>query len=426
MRQLFLGHGMIDFTCEMCGAEYCVDDDKAGKLARCKDCGQDITVPLKTGSPPAPMPVAPPPESSTTTDVESSIAASNTSASSTAVPAEFLKSWSQFQTPEGRKAARIGRPLDPHAEATNRKRNLIMIGAALFIGFIMPVCIASALSPSLRISMFNIEGMGESGIGWAGVVTLAFPLIAGALVLILQPLNARPRGVALISLFVVQLIVVLIGSDLINLENLLGRELRLVTFVYVMSFGSFWGLLICARARWYRPDATAGYIVGVVGALCTFVIFFVPFEGSMGIRNVFQVMRFAPVIGAFAIVGSLLVLATALVTVVNTPGRPLETVSKTARLAYVLLLCSWLVSAMIIAIPIVQGMMHAGQIAAAFIMFIKALLWIGGLLLLVPVGVTDLIIGDPDIDYSRCLKCSYDLRAAADRLCPECGLQNPV
>lgn len=438
------GLRMIEFQCEMCDAEYCVDDDRAGMLARCKECGQEITVPpapvpdsviaplidplesepndatVATGAPEAtdPTPASPPP-----TQAPSS---PSTARPTPALPASAIRSWSSFSTPEGRKAARLGRPLDPHAEEVNRKRNVAFVGVMLIIGFIMPVCVASPYSSSLQFSLVNIEGLGESGIGWQGVFLLLFPLIAGIVTLILAPLAPRTRGPVLIVLAVSKIVVVVLAINETGVARLFGPSLQMLTFVYVLSLGMIWGLLVGCRARWYRPSAKIAYGVGVIGALCTLLIYFVPFEGTPGIVNVFQLVSLAPVIGALLVLASLLIIGAAVMSLVNAPNRRLETNANTARLTYVIMLLSFGACLLAILVSVIDAADHAAMFVAGLTATIKGVCWMGGVLLLLPMGLTDVIIGDASIDYSRCIKCNYDLRAAADRMCPECGLQNPV
>lgn len=437
---LVWGLRMIEFQCEMCDAEYSVDDDRAGMLARCKECGQELTVPPANpceSEPGESKPVATVPgDLSCSPEAEPAIDASPTSKTPTSssspsrpvppLPASVMRSWSSFSTPEGRKAARLGRPLDPGAEESNRKRNVVIVGIMLIVGFLMPVCVASPMSTSMRLSLVNIEALGQSGIGWQGVFSMLFPLVAGIVTLVAVPLAPRKRGAVLIAMAVSQVVVVVIALDGFGLGQVLGPNLNVVAFVYVLFLGMIWGLLAGCRARWYRPNAKPAYAVGVTGALCTLVLYFAPFEGPPAISNVFRLVSLAPVMGALLVLATLLIIGAALISLVNVPSRQLESSSNTARLTFVILLLSFGACLLLLLVWVMESVDHAGMVVSVITVCIKGVCWIGGMMLLLPMGITDLIVGDAAIDYSRCIKCNYDLRAAADRMCPECGLQNPV
>ena len=51
---------MIAFTCSNCGKTFRVPDEYAGRSARCRICGNQVTVPTVSAAP-APVPVEPPP-----------------------------------------------------------------------------------------------------------------------------------------------------------------------------------------------------------------------------------------------------------------------------------------------------------------------------------------------------------------------------
>jgi hypothetical protein len=70
------------------------------------------------------------------------------------------------------------------------------------------------------------------------------------------------------------------------------------------------------------------------------------------------------------------------------------------------------------------------QILIMFVtVFIKFIPMLVAMLLVTPVGVTDIIVGeaqDPDESPFACIKCGYDLSHTPGRPCPECGAVQPV
>lgn len=399
---------MIEFQCERCFEAYCMDDDKAGLRARCKVCSTEFTVP------PAPQ-------------TPSGMAESSSPSSGQTLG----ESSSRELTPAGRELALRGRPFEPAAEEKNRKRNIIWLGVALIVVFLLPTVdevFWTGDEMELEIAWPNIEGLSEPDVSWQQLFGHLFPGVAGLLIILLTTLQCfrkSTRGPGLVLLGVT-VIGVGLTNDEVGIHPLLNGEFNEDSAIALLFIAAVTGLVLAARARWYRPDSKPLYIIGAIGGVSVLALLLIPFHGKSAIMGPFDLMPFLPIIGAGMMLAMLAVLGASLLTLTNTPRRPLRAASNTSRLIFKLLVACILFVSLIPIVSSFQDEFRVLMFLATCVNTLGGVLWAGGIVILLPIGIADLMLADAAIDFNACMKCGYDLRGSADRVCPECGLQNPV
>jgi len=168
------------------------------------------------------------------------------------------------------------------------------------------------------------------------------------------------------------------------------------------------GLFAGARCCWYRPGHTAGYLLGIAGGVLAILMLVLPISPGLAadtdvaaVTVPFKLLEsdstrdlvkgwilLAPMIGIA--LAALLCLCNAPITG-SRASRPL------AGMAATVLLLGALVGA---AGPMVAGMCFAEKLRMMVVLsalagFAKFGAWFGGLLMIVPAGAVDLLIGRP-------------------------------
>ena len=396
---------MIEFQCDGCDATYRVSDEKAGIRSRCKECNTEFTVP--------PAPAAPPVQQSELGRGGGPAGEGRLSMSSITSSSSGVRATQRF-------AATGGRPLPPAVEEANRRRNIMLLGAVLIAGFLLPtLSVGFSMGGSrMKWEFPNIEGLTQSGNPWQMDFVLAFPAAAGFLLLLLANMGRVPkaiRGGAMIAA-VASLIGVVITAEQSGVRAMLEGMLSTSGLQSLLGIVALAGLVLAARARWYRPNSNALFILGAIGAVATLGLLFFPFNGEFAVATPFQMMRFMPIAGVGLLLSMGALFVAALLSLSNTCGRVPEQSSNTSRLIFRLLLAS---IGFVLLIPIFASFQVGFNIVALFAGFLsvaKLFCWVGGIMLLLPTGIGDLILGDAAPSQPRHSHPDDGVRAAPNQV----------
>ncbi len=445
---------LIEVKCPSCGQGYRVNDDRAGGSAKCKKCGGVIMVPRPgtsvldtdlelpitgasrsqgTSKPPR-LPTSntipgPATAKSSNHDLPGNI--SDAGAHDIAAPAPAS---SEEYKPRYRRRGvdplLEGRPYDGAAEVDARRRSIVVVGIVLIAGFLMPACEPTGMG-GFEISFPNIAQLGSEFLGLTEKLMLLFPLMAGIGALALAATVLPPsRGIVLLVMGLVPVLVSFADSRVMSMfdDSMIGDSISQAGVMGLLLVAGSTGIYVGSRVRWYRPSKLYSYYFGLAGAVALLLFLCLPVGGTMLIVTPFQVIKesFFGGLGMLIAVG--LLLTSAVLSLVNTPNQNPSGASRIASIAFRCLLGSWVIvpSTLILAL-VGQGLQMGAPMTFLLTIvlgFFKIALWIGGMLLLTPMGAVDIMLGQPITDPHACVQCGYDLRGSRDRACPECGHQN--
>ena len=244
---------------------------------------------------------------------------------------------------------------------------------------------------------------------WAVKFMALYPGLAGVVVLVLGgAARGIGRSIALIALGVLPFLVLAGAPEGQALAMPMGHGLLAslgspsMTAWFLTSLAGFVGVFVGSRARCFRPASMAAAVIGFVGGivyLIALVLPVLPSElGTIELLAPFRLLneRGMEVFGAAWLAGIGFMIPAALLCILNLGQR--ADPARLARTAFTLLVVGCSLAG---AIAFIQPVSQLGEVAeplrgivlgAVITMTGKLVCWMLGLLLLVPVGLTDLVI----------------------------------
>ena len=275
-----------------------------------------------------------------------------------------------------------------------RGARIMWLGIILVIGAVMPV-----IAGRQGVAFINFELLGERGVPGMAKFMALYPLLAGIAVIVLGVVAMGiGRSIALCAMGLLPVIVLLADRDIGRAVSRISRQGSGIGGQFVISLLGSAGILIGSRILRYRWRSRIGGIVGTVGAGLTLISLFVPFDargigrGLMAVTLPFKVFETAPVMGAGLLIQMACIITAAALCIVSLVNRD---ASRTLG-GWILSLWVWAAVAAIVGV-IGQSLgtfrhVNGEQVVMILVAVVKFSCWIGGILLLVPVGVTDLIV----------------------------------
>ena len=292
-------------------------------------------------------------------------------------------------------ALALGAAADPF------RSSAIMAGILLLVGFAMPV-----LGPDSRVIFPNFEAFGEFGDGGALRFQVLFPGIAGILV-VLAGLRARGWGRAglLLGLGLIEALSLLaLTGESSSLQREFGGTGA--TTVMLLAILSWTTLLIGAHSATVRHDSRAPAIIGSIGAALFLLYMFLPLLkfGPNGTQilaaipfKMLDAPREAPTQVLVGGIASLLVVLTGFAASLLA-FLSLGSAQVRKKLAAPGRMLVWLNLAFLLGTFVAaSGAVHANSgmapSVAGYILFIaKGLAWLLGILILMPLGASELVV----------------------------------
>ena len=340
---------MIAFSCSRCHKRYRVSLDRAGRWAKCPACGNRMSIPYQSEL-----------------------------AGMMQVPAPYLRAYVPLSF-----------------EARLRSRNMILLGVVLLVGFLMPVVDGA----DMVFPNFTVFSAG--GAPWQLFVIMLAPGVAGLAMILLACLDRHPvRGVITIALPLLPILVLMTDEKVRLSFSFIFEEVagEFVLAVVLLNLGWI-GLLVGARSRWYRPRKPAAYWIGLAGAIAFGVFLVLPImpadAGRIPAVTAIRMLEVPPIrLVAFGVVAwiACTVLAGVLCCITG-PGRSAGFARRRARAAFRLLAAGGIALGLCISIAMLQNAGAADAVALVFTALVKFGCWGVGMILLLPTGITDLVVG---------------------------------
>ncbi|MCP4375100.1 MAG: hypothetical protein GY794_02800 [bacterium] len=345
---------MIHFSCDNCAKKFNVPSDKGGETAKCPGCGHLLYIPLTDGAQPHQAP----------------------------------------HRPSRRRHHHTGSKNHP-SQASRQRANMIFLGAILLIGFVMPIIMVNPFTQERDVLFLN---MSFDNTPFLASVFLLAPGVAGISLLILQGVAKHPvRGIAIISLAVLPILLALIDLQIIEFLGPIVEFAQTEAAFYMLVF--FLGLFVAPvvllagiRSRGYRPESTLAYWFGVSGAAAWFIFLILPIlpseAGHIFLMFPIRLMSHTGVGGGSMglLIMTICMSISALICIINKPSAEIKNARKQANLAFRVLLAGFILSQLCASTQIIRSF-------PGFMLTIKFMCWFGGMFLLLPAGITDLIVG---------------------------------
>jgi hypothetical protein len=289
-----------------------------------------------------------------------------------------------------------------------RTANLRVLGVFLLIAFALPVLRFKRTESGFTVAPYflNVGDLAEPYEPPVLKFQLVYPAIAGVLLIILAPaLRNYVRSVCIIVLGLIPVIALLASRAVSRaFHELAGSLVQLGSFPEaILGWLAFVWLYVGARARWYRPGSLAAYIVGAAGGglyIIQLVLPVLPKElGSIPVVFAFKGLKWKEFLaGAVgSIIQMLYFVAAAIVCLANYP-RKTPSVRSVAGRAF-----SLMVTGICFAVAGALGNVFyvtataggnverlADLVEASGV--VKSIVWFGAILLMIPFGLTDLIV----------------------------------
>jgi hypothetical protein len=275
---------------------------------------------------------------------------------------------------------------------------MILLGVILLIGFVMPIILYNPFTTARHGEFINITIMGMDGVPIPLKVFYLAPGVAGMGLLILQGLTRHPvRGIVVIFLVLIPILIALTNSQIVEFLRVSTRYIPAeAAFLMLVEFlGMFVApvaLLVGVRSRGYRPGSSVAYWFGVAGAGAWFTFLVIPaLPAEAGYIFLMAPIKLIGQGGATGKSIGLLVMMvctsiSAILCIINKPTSDIRKVRNQTNLAF------WtLVSGFVVFMLCISGQFITGF--PSFINTIKHLCWFLGMGLLLPAGITDLVVG---------------------------------
>ena len=270
---------------------------------------------------------------------------------------------------------------------------MILLGVILLIGFVMPI-----VTHQRDAEFINITIVGQDGAPMPVKVIFLAPGLAGIGLLMLQGFTKHPvRGIAVLFLASTPILAILSNLQTVRglrmVQALVPDEAVLqMLAVFLGLFVAPVAMLVGVRSRGYRPDSPVAYWFGVVGAGAWFIFLVIPaLPAEAGSIFLMVPIKLINRDGAGGEAMGLLILMvctsiSAILCIVNRPSADIPKVRSQANLAFWTLVAGFIVFMLCISGQAIKNF-------PTFLGTIKYLCWFTGMFLLLPVGITDLVVG---------------------------------
>jgi len=282
--------------------------------------------------------------------------------------------------------------------AGRQRANLILLGVILLIGFTIPVVQVHYSTGARNVEFINIMIVAQDSAPISVKILYLIPGIAGIGLFVLQGVTRHPvRGIVIIFLAATPVLIALTDLQNVGVQSLRQKHLPpeaafLMLVVFLGLIVAPMAMLVGIRSRSYRPDSPLAYWFGVAGAGAWFIFLAAPVLGAeQGTMFMMLPIKMINQSGVDGVSMGLLVLMacasiSAAICIINRPTTDALKAQNLANMAHWTLLVGFVVFILCLSGKFINGFQ-------ALMGILKSLCWFGGMFLLLPTGVTDLVVG---------------------------------
>lgn len=277
------------------------------------------------------------------------------------------------------------------------------IGIALLIAFILPII-------GREIVFLNIQGLFEKSVPGVMKIELLYPLLAGAAAFMIAKMKRSPeKAGALISLGIFPFLFLFVDRSVREAFSGIAGGLPgggSMGANLILSALAIFGILAGAQASRIRADLDLAAYVAAAGAGLYVLVLFIPIKGQFTFLQPFKQITQKDPSGAGVMVISGLVSLAALVLMVLVVIKCFQLLQVGANREVLgnAIIKLWLAQffvygAFLVYVLIVSAGKSGGDAGTIFLSFLstvpKFFLWIFGLYLLIPLGLSEFILLSP-------------------------------
>jgi hypothetical protein len=311
---------------------------------------------------------------------------------------------------QGRSNYYGGPPAVPTAHEPSedaRRRGMIWLGVVVLIGFLMPLILVTWRET--KVVFLNFEVFGRDEVPAGIKLFCLYPGIAGVVVILLAALSrgvARSAVVAGLGVLFVLLLVVLEDEKGMGFfQGFFGEAPAGASASLLLFLLAFLGLFIGSRARCHRPASQVAAIIGIVGGILYGVNLLLPVlpeeAGTLQLIAPFKMIEHGRESGAVIMAVGLLgmmacLISSSVLCILNIAHRP--NAQGIAQKAFLLLVLAFVVLGGAVLVSWVVAVSESSRpgrgdrVGAELVNLAKMVCWLAGMLLLIPVGLTDLLV----------------------------------
>lgn len=289
------------------------------------------------------------------------------------------------------------------------------VGRGLIFAFFFPIFVIAG--GSLKLEFINIPALGSSQVGLMLKFQVLYPLLAGIAVLILVRLKSSPRRAgAFLGIAFLPVLVLLLSEEVRNAFSLLGKDITggfsLGLHLIISSLAIF-GMLASAHTIRIEANHRIAASLAVISGGLYFLSLLIPVQGKFVFLEPFRALTLNDPTGAgvFIVAGlaSLTALALMIYAAVTCFQIQKQERDKHKEMMGKRIISLWVSHLLaygtaifyMIFVAIVKGAPNGDALLLIFVTaLIKFVPWILGLYILIPLGISEILLTHPSFSDS--------------------------
>lgn len=296
--------------------------------------------------------------------------------------------------------------MDVLFETDRRLKNMKIVAGAMIVGFLLPVVIMMPFMDKAHVEFIGFTALYAS-MPFVVRIVLLLPLMAGIVLLAMKNGAARNRGVALMVLGALPTIISVFSRDAMEASMGLLGAFPVAGVSMLLAVLAWTCLLAGVRSSYYRPSGQGAFLTSKIGAIAFLALLVVPVlpkeNGFMIIVMLFKMMTMIRGFASFVMIASILTIVgcwgtASVCLLLRKTSESDEQLEATSEKANKLVVLGGLIPLGVILLMAVS--MSRGMRFTMFMMMAKQTLTTIGIAVLIPMGITELLIGDSPVEMA--------------------------